>query len=42
STISQQSQLNFFNYTENTTNTEFPQNAPKVVNIRTYDDGTTL
>ncbi|CAG8710582.1 15820_t:CDS:2, partial [Dentiscutata heterogama] len=36
------SQLSFFNYTENTTDTEFPQNEPKVVNIQTYEDGTTL
>ncbi|CAG8800926.1 16589_t:CDS:2, partial [Racocetra persica] len=26
----------------NTTDTKFPQNAPEVVKIRTYDDGTTL
>ncbi|CAG8513975.1 7987_t:CDS:2, partial [Cetraspora pellucida] len=42
STKSQNTQLATFNYTENTTNTIFPQNAPKVVKVRTYDDGTIL
>ncbi|RIB26735.1 hypothetical protein C2G38_2138160 [Gigaspora rosea] len=42
STKSQESQLAFFNYTENITDTKFPQNAPNIVNIRTYDDGTAL
>ncbi|CAG8700704.1 8295_t:CDS:2, partial [Cetraspora pellucida] len=42
STKSQDTRLTTFNYTENTTNTIFPQNAPKIVKIRTYDDGTIL
>ncbi|RIB22337.1 hypothetical protein C2G38_1005919 [Gigaspora rosea] len=31
-----------FNYTESTSDTEFPHAQPQIVDIKTYDDGTTL